>query len=398
VRQVSRTSSSLSINMPFLAKERCTQPRVLSASHCPSHECVHDICQYPIYYDPLYFPDLHPFVFETESSFSVWFLNRVQNHSLECCSCLQLPGICEMSDANVCCIMDCIEIDVHSVRFHVPLRFVEAASFTFCRMFRFFQSYLAMLQTMTTTLGQWATDAEAAILEIPSWFMSSEDDILRRVSFSSAPSVLRSVAQSLYHYPVHTTKSQLERLIVDDFVRERIRFWASDVFCDKPWTVYIANHFALRYGESFAHTLRDFRSPRNFEPLSHDVDLRKMYGDLWLALTFDELLSRFSCVPKTDLLNCLHSIPCHLRPLYRVRSIMDCRRSLLRHIHNRLCYLSSLTNRQFFQVFYSVQPCYTDRLSPRPMMTNIILTVEYGVNIISALQTSALTKSDISSD
>jgi hypothetical protein len=119
-----------------------------------------------------------------------------------------------------------------------------------------------------------------------------------------------------------------------------------------------------------------------------------MYGDVWLALTFDELLSRFSCVPKSDILICLHSIPRHLKPSYRVRSIMDCRQTLLRHIYNRLCYLSSLTNRQIFQVFYSVQPSYTDRLSTR----TIILTVEYGVNIILTLQTLSLTKSDISSD
>jgi hypothetical protein len=71
-------------------------------------------------------------------------------------------------------------------------------------------------------------------------------------------------------------------------------------------------------------------------------------------------------------LNCLHSIPCHLRPVYRVRSIIDCRTAILHHIRSRICYLSPLTDRQFFQIFFSVVPFYTDRLSTRTMLMDII--------------------------
>lgn len=227
-------------------------------------------------------------MFETEQSVCEWFLKGLHQHLLLCCSCVQRPVNFQTSDINLSCVSRSFEIDIHSVRFHVPLRFVEAHSFSFCRLFRFFHSFLSKLQTIAITFGQWAVYAETAIIEVPLWFVSSEDDILQRVSFSSA-STLRSVLQPLYRYPFHATKSQLVRLLTEDFVRERDRFWAHIVSCDKPWTVDISNYYSLRYGEAFACTLRDIRSSCDFESPLVDVELSKMYGDLWLTLTESHL-------------------------------------------------------------------------------------------------------------
>jgi hypothetical protein len=63
-----------------------------------------------------------------------------------------------------------------------------------------------------------------------------------------------------------------------------------------------------------------------------------------------------------------------------------CCQTLANHVHSRILYLASLSSCEFFQVFFSVLPFDCDHGSPRTVLTDCILEVEYGPKIISSLR------------
>ena len=78
--------------MPFLKKSTCMAPQALSLEDCPLENMPHMPSYFPIYSDALYFPQLHPLVFETPYSFCWWLSTAVKNcqSGLHACSCMSL--------------------------------------------------------------------------------------------------------------------------------------------------------------------------------------------------------------------------------------------------------------------------------------------------------------------
>ena len=56
----------------FLVKQPSVVCRVLSSNLCPPHDVLHDIETYPLFYDPLYYPQYHLHVFSTAENFCSW--------------------------------------------------------------------------------------------------------------------------------------------------------------------------------------------------------------------------------------------------------------------------------------------------------------------------------------
>ena len=73
--------------MPFVTKQPCKTTRVLSFDACPPHNVPHKICEYPLYYDACYFPELHKEIFETGDSVKLWLVIGLIDHSRFCESC-----------------------------------------------------------------------------------------------------------------------------------------------------------------------------------------------------------------------------------------------------------------------------------------------------------------------
>ena len=71
------------IKMPFLFKQPSVLPHILSTSQCPPH-VLHDVTEYPLYYDPLYSPADHTTLFESEQSVCQWLWHGLVVHQVGC--------------------------------------------------------------------------------------------------------------------------------------------------------------------------------------------------------------------------------------------------------------------------------------------------------------------------
>ena len=64
----------------FLFKQPSVLARALCASICPPHDVQHDCTHYPLFYDPLYFPQYNCAVFESEQSVCQWLSTGLDTH------------------------------------------------------------------------------------------------------------------------------------------------------------------------------------------------------------------------------------------------------------------------------------------------------------------------------
>ena len=85
----------------FLNKSPCTVPRQLDEASCPP-EGMHNIADYPLYYDPLYFPHEHSSVFETPENFVAWLSRSLNSHHIHCADCdLEFVGCVALVDTHL---------------------------------------------------------------------------------------------------------------------------------------------------------------------------------------------------------------------------------------------------------------------------------------------------------
>jgi len=120
--------------MPFICKKPCVVPRVLCASQCPPHNILHDILDYPFYYEPIYFPEYYASLFATKQSCCVWLLNGLKHHSLNCCAHSQsISHIVVTSDDSDSCrsaTSSFFHFFIDGVHFSVPFFYIESPLFS----------------------------------------------------------------------------------------------------------------------------------------------------------------------------------------------------------------------------------------------------------------------------
>lgn len=59
---------------------------VLTIVSCPP-DVVYDTQKYPLFYDPLYYPQCHSAVFANACSFSLWLQSLLEDHGWRCPQC-----------------------------------------------------------------------------------------------------------------------------------------------------------------------------------------------------------------------------------------------------------------------------------------------------------------------
>ena len=120
---------------------------------------------FPIYYDALYFPHLHPSVFETPDSFCRWLSTAVKNHQsgLHACSCmsLTLPFSIDHIDRHFR-----VTFGQHSTC--LSTADVESCSFTVCRMLR---------QLLTIVDPPFETAKDVLLNDNPTWCYRPDADM-----------------------------------------------------------------------------------------------------------------------------------------------------------------------------------------------------------------------------
>ena len=126
----------LLVVMSFLSKQAFKQPRVLCASHCPPHNILHDITEFPLYYDPIYDPTSHRHLFNSVERVCDWILRGLQKHLVECVVCPPLPFKLKKLKDSICYKYPLFDVTLCGLCLQVPFYYVESSSFSFCNLHR----------------------------------------------------------------------------------------------------------------------------------------------------------------------------------------------------------------------------------------------------------------------
>jgi len=141
---------------PFLTKYPSHVPRVLDAVACPPHNLCHLIESYPLYYDPVYYPQFHTSVFATSENFCLWLRVSLSTHCNACLTCRSkfpsdvssLLSVSVLSDGVSLCV--CID--------NVPMTFdrawFESPGYSHCKVF---SRFLLLMRNSSATTAQCLT-------------------------------------------------------------------------------------------------------------------------------------------------------------------------------------------------------------------------------------------------
>jgi hypothetical protein len=224
--------------MTFVQKLPCQVARVLDSADYPPHDVPHTTCQYPLYYDALYYPHYHPLVFRDENTVYEWLLKGLENHTMTCVSCLHdHPHSASRTYGVEYMVPSRFSVATSSAEVIISVNSIESAAFTFCRLIRHLLS-----GSMPT--DNWLESAQYVLCKQPSWLFRSEEHYLQALTELSVP-VLVEASHAL-GLTGRLRKAELIRVILHDFARERLSFLDSDVTPDEPphhFAIVIARHF-----------------------------------------------------------------------------------------------------------------------------------------------------------
>ena len=145
--------------MLFLSKKPSVVPRVLCASECPPHNVLHEIDDYPRFYEPTYFPCYYDSIFVSEESVCGWLLSSLQNHSENCCTHSQhIYHAIVTSDHKISSITNFFHFFLDGVHFSVPFDYIESPLFSF----------------LSLTLFIWFTSLKSWALPYSSWSVGNK--------------------------------------------------------------------------------------------------------------------------------------------------------------------------------------------------------------------------------
>ena len=117
--------------MPIIDKWSCMAACVSIYKDCPFHDTMHKVDDYPLYYDALYFPELHLATLETLETVRAWLSAGVEKHEINCQYTLNNNGKFSVGITD-----DCFQISLEGHESLITAEFVASASFTFCCMAR----------------------------------------------------------------------------------------------------------------------------------------------------------------------------------------------------------------------------------------------------------------------
>ncbi|KAG1841621.1 hypothetical protein C8R48DRAFT_781332 [Suillus tomentosus] len=190
--------------MPFVTKAPCRAARVVDERDCPPPLIPHDINDYPVYYDALYYPRYHTHHFDTPQNFCLWLFNSLTSHHHQCRACSVV--------FRGCVAFDGISIVVaHSLAsISVSLHQFEASGYRHCVILHCLsRARNAAVSTLVSKSDQY-----------PAWFSQSEQTIANRLSGLLGP-VLADAARLLPSGGRGRKKADHVNVIVGHFVQAR---------------------------------------------------------------------------------------------------------------------------------------------------------------------------------
>lgn len=117
----------------FMTKKLCVVTHVLDIRDCPPHDVVHLVETYPLYYDALYFPELHLTIYASSHGFCSWLHSALSSHLRHCQTCILFPSELSVTfeDATFCVKLGGEQRFFHHQHF-------ECETYTHCTVFQAF--------------------------------------------------------------------------------------------------------------------------------------------------------------------------------------------------------------------------------------------------------------------
>ncbi|KAG1761816.1 hypothetical protein EDD22DRAFT_894824 [Suillus occidentalis] len=197
--------------MGFLTKSPSRVSRVLDEDKCPPFT-VHDVRDYPDYYDALYYPHYHEPTFATARSFCAWLLKSLVAHHTHCLRCNSPFSGCVSFDGNRVIVAS----GEHSVS--LPVSYFEGAGYYHCSVFRLLMHSPQLIDVYACSLSQH-----------PPWLFTSEDIICSQLKSLPSSTLSRTVTR-LACVNVHPrTKTNYSRAICSHFVHLRTTILAKSL-------------------------------------------------------------------------------------------------------------------------------------------------------------------------
>jgi hypothetical protein len=169
----------------------------------------HDIKDYPIFYDPIYYPNENRNCFETALNFCIWLNTTLKNHASHCFQCdTAYSGSVAYDGLDI--FVFCYSIHVSLVK---STQYFSCAGYTNCQLLNEFVQHRLPITPSVRIPDH--------LLSFPRWFLYS-DDVNECNVDSLSIKVIHEAASSLSDLFLckHATKKACIQVLLSDFTTQ----------------------------------------------------------------------------------------------------------------------------------------------------------------------------------
>ena len=309
---------------------------------CPPVEIPHVIDDYPVYYDALYFPLLHPAVFENSHNFCNWLASALNNHQLLCHRCPVVKNVSVFYDGMIM-IITC---DARSVA--ISLHTLQSAQYHHCSVL------LKMTDLDVLSVSQCLPIRSS---DLPSWFLYSPELVKQQLMSMSMDDLVSSAHTSSISWKLRRSKIHCVDAVQSHILATRrhlcalsseqlVTFLSLDPTgiksashpSNQSLVSLVSSYFHRLYGMSIVTHLR-------FSPVS----VYSFHGNVsdanfsWLDCTIHELTQRLHSFSVDMLAGIIRALPPYTaRPSINMRSRVKTIQGLVTHAIYRTRFLLSV--------------------------------------------------------
>lgn len=358
--------------------------RVLDEALCPP-STLHNICDYPEYYDALYYPQYHTALFVSAMTFCSWLLKCLVSHHRSCFSCsLLFTGCVEFNGHAVVITLDDVSVSLSLTHFESP-------HYHHCKIIRM----LALGSSQELDLSQ-------SLHCPPPWMYCSMQDIETKLHTVLASTLSRSVSSVPGLLVARRTKSCFVRALSTHFLDSRSSLLAkpfhaaSDELVDIPLPVecprllvpLLSAWMDHLYGSEVAAVICRPLPPTYVYHLAPSDPLP------WTSMPTEVLVARLRRLSIGSLSDAVRSIPLPNRPPLQPRSRTKTSNGIVSHIRSRVLYLQLTGMSVLCDLYLAYSPYSIDFPLNRLQLINSILEFEYGPTVVQTLNHEPLSVSE----
>ena len=346
---------------------------------CPPIETAHTVDDYPLYYDPLYFPDLHPSIFDNPHNCCHWLASALNDHHLHCRRCGVYTDVCVFYDGML------IAVTCSGRSVFLSLESLENTSYQHCMVF----SKIAQRPPLNVS-----DFLPLKAFDFPPWFYYSSDLVhqqlmsmpLQLLKQSARGAGIRQLCNKkicvdALRSHIIATKQQLMPLS-KSALYERISTMVCQPLSSHSLLSLLCFYFDHVYGPSIAASLRSCHvfiwSSRSLKPFQPTFS--------WIDSTIPVLTKQLHAFTIGMLTNIIQSLPLYTtRPSINRYSRIKTVQGLLSHIVNRARFLVSVGSSVVSDIYLSYFPSELNTSHCDEDYILQILHREYGKELCDAL-------------